>query len=107
MPKHSATRNTDGANARAAYERADENPFVWRPFVKRLPDEKLTTPAFVWLVPTTDEWVRAGGVPSARGIERRICLAPASNCLQAHSCVPRDGGGTVVMRFHGRGAPQK
>jgi len=60
MPKRSAKHNTDEANARQAYERADENPFVWRPSFKRLPDERLTKLAFVRLVPTSDDG-RAGG----------------------------------------------
>mgnify|MGYP000323889712 CR=1 FL=1 len=55
MPTRSAKRNTDGANARQAYERADENPLVWRPSVKRLPEVKLTKPAIGWLVPTSDD----------------------------------------------------
>jgi len=54
MPKQSAKRNTDEANARQAYKRADENPLVWRPSVKRLPDERLTKPASSgWYQPPT------------------------------------------------------
>jgi len=68
-PKRSAKRNTDEANERQAYERADKNPFFWRPSVKRLSDKWLTKPAFVLLVPTSDDAARAqgtrrGGAPS-------------------------------------------
>jgi len=60
-PKRSAKRNTDEANARQAYERADKNPFVWRPSVKRLPDKRHTKQAFVWWVPTSDVDRGTGG----------------------------------------------
>jgi len=87
MPKRSAKRNTDEANARPAYERADENPFVWRPSVERLPDKRLTKPAFVWLVPTSD-----GGDPHHCGwrgwLEGRAhTAAPSSEADTAASPV--------------------
>jgi len=42
----------------------DETPFVWRPSVKRLPDERLTKPAFVWSVPTSDDRIPTGPLRS-------------------------------------------